>query len=35
MKNVYRGMRYEAQKIGFGKRPGIIVVDFQTAFTDP
>jgi maleamate amidohydrolase len=28
-------MGYEAHKIGFGERPGIIVVDFQTAFTDP
>lgn len=35
MNDVYRAMGYEAQKIGFGKRPGIIVVDFQTAFTDP
>lgn len=35
MSDVYRAMGYEAQKIGFGKRPGIIVVDFQTAFTDP
>lgn len=35
MNDVYREMGYEAQQIGFGKRPGIIVVDFQTAFTDP
>jgi maleamate amidohydrolase len=35
MKDVYREMGYDAQKIGFGERPGIIVVDFQTAFTDP
>ena len=30
---------YEAyhagERIGFGKRPGVVVVDFQTAFTDP
>lgn len=35
MEDVYREMGYEAHRIGFGKRPGIIVVDFQTAFTDP
>jgi maleamate amidohydrolase len=34
MKDVYREMGYEAHKIGFGERPGIIVVDFQTGFTD-
>ncbi len=34
MNDVYRQMGYEAQTIGFGDRPGIIVVDFQTAFTD-
>ena len=27
---------YQAgERIGFGSRPGIVVVDFQTAFTDP
>jgi maleamate amidohydrolase len=35
MEDVYREMGYEAHKIGFGERPGIIVVDFQTGFTDP
>jgi maleamate amidohydrolase len=35
MNDVYRKMGYEAHPIGFGARPGIIVVDFQTAFTDP
>lgn len=35
MKDVYREMGYEAHAIGFGERPGIIVVDFQTGFTDP
>ncbi len=35
MNDVYRERGYDALKIGFGVRPGIIVVDFQTAFTDP
>lgn len=30
----YQDRTYEAEKIGYGDRPGIVVVDFQTAFTD-
>jgi maleamate amidohydrolase len=30
----YRERSYGAEPIGFGERPGIVVVDFQTAFTD-
>lgn len=35
MRDVYAERTYGAHKIGFGERPGIVVVDFQTAFTDP
>ncbi len=31
----YRDRTYGASDIGFGDKPGIVVVDFQTAFTDP
>jgi len=34
VKDVYAELGYDAHKIGFGKQPGIVVVDFQTAFTD-
>lgn len=33
--DIYVQLGYGAQEIGFGKWPGIVVVDFQTAFTDP
>jgi maleamate amidohydrolase len=33
--SVYKERTYGAQQIGYGQRPGIIVVDFQTGFTDP
>jgi maleamate amidohydrolase len=32
--DIYSQLSYGAQEIGFGKKPGIVVVDFQTAFTD-
>ena len=32
---IYGERTYGASDIGYGDRPGIIVVDFQTAFTDP
>ena len=32
---VYRDRTYGARTLGYGDSPGIIVVDFQTAFTDP
>jgi len=35
MTDVYKDIGYEAHRIGFGERPGIVVVDFQTGFTDP
>ncbi|MEL7029238.1 MAG: isochorismatase family protein [Pseudomonadota bacterium] len=31
----YSAVGYGANQIGFGERPGVVVVDFQTAFTDP
>ncbi len=31
----YKERSYEARDIGYGERPGIVVVDFQCAFTDP
>ena len=33
--DTYRDIGYGAAEIGFGERPGILVVDFQTGFTDP
>ena len=35
MTDTYELAGYNAGKIGFGRRPAVIVVDFQTAFTDP
>ena len=36
MPDIYQQVGYQPdERIGFGERPGIIVVDFQTAFTDP
>ena len=32
---IYKEMTYDSGDIGYGERPGIIVVDFQTGFTDP
>ena len=32
--DTYRDIGYGAAEIGFGERPGILVVDFQTGFTD-
>ena len=31
----YKERTYGASDIGYGERPGVIVIDFQTAFTDP
>ena len=31
----YRNRSYGEIPVGFGEKPGIVVVDFQTAFTDP
>ena len=35
MTDVYAERGYAAHENGLGDRPGIVVVDFQTAFTDP
>jgi maleamate amidohydrolase len=35
MADMYQQMGYGARQVGFGHRPAIAVVDFQTAFTDP
>ena len=35
MTDVYAAKTYGARPIGFGKRLGILVVDFQNGFTDP
>ena len=31
----YEERGYGARPVGFGEKPGIAVVDFQRAFTDP
>ena len=31
----YEERGYGARPVGFGEKPGIVVVDFQRAFTDP
>ncbi len=33
--DAYKNIGFGATPIGFGERPGIVVVDFQTGFTDP
>ena len=33
--DTYQDIGYGAMEIGFGERPGILVVDFQTGFTQP
>ena len=35
MSDIYKERSYARGDIGFGGKPGIVVVDFQTAFTDP
>ena len=35
MTDSYNDASYGEHSIGFGERPGVIVVDFQCAFTDP
>jgi len=36
MSDDYQRFGYRAgERVGFGKKPGVVVVDFQTAFTDP
>lgn len=35
MADTYERAGYNAGLIGFGRKPAVIVVDFQTAFTDP
>ncbi len=32
--DIYKEIGYESNKIGFGKKPGIVVVDLQLGFTD-
>lgn len=32
---IYDELTYGSGEIGYGERPGVIVVDFQTGFTDP
>lgn len=33
--DVFEARGYGAMPIGFGEKPGLVVVDFQTGFTDP
>jgi maleamate amidohydrolase len=35
MTDVYEQRGYGARPVGFGEKPGVIVVDFQRGFTDP
>ena len=35
MSDHYREVGYASCEIGGGRRPAVLVVDFQTAFTDP
>lgn len=35
MGDIYAQRGYGARPVGFGRKPGLVVVDFQTAFTDP
>lgn len=35
MSDAYKDIGFSADAVGFGERPGIAVVDFQTGFTDP
>ncbi|GKX34837.1 MAG: N-carbamoylsarcosine amidase [Rhizobiaceae bacterium MnEN-MB40S] len=36
MTDAYETFGYQPDaRVGFGKKPGVVVVDFQTAFTDP
>ncbi len=35
MSEDYAERSYGAVEVGYGEQPGIVVVDFQTAFTDP
>lgn len=34
-RDVYKEIGFDAQKVGFGERPGILVVDFQLGFVAP
>ncbi len=33
--DAYTSRGYGSQPVGFGEKPGLVVVDFQTGFTDP
>ena len=35
MPDIYEQRTYNSGEIGFGEKPGIVVVDYMTAFTDP
>ena len=35
MADIYEERTYNSGEIGFGEKPGIVVVDYMTAFTDP
>jgi nicotinamidase-related amidase len=35
MADIYAERGYGAREVGFGRKPGLVVVDFQTGFTDP
>ena len=35
MADIYEQRTYNSGEIGFGEKPGIVVVDYMTAFTDP
>ncbi len=35
MSDRYQSVGYASSRIGFGEKPAVLVVDFQTAFTDP
>ncbi|WP_145143079.1 isochorismatase family protein [Roseomonas gilardii] len=35
MSDIYAARGYGTAEIGFGEKPGLVVVDFQRGFTDP
>lgn len=35
MSDIYAQRGYGARQVGFGEKPGLVVVDFQRGFTDP
>ena len=35
MSDIYAARSYGSESIGFGRKPGVVVVDYQLGFTDP